>query len=130
MLGKYKQALEDSLASIKLDPSYARGYQRAGKAYLTLGRSVEVQKMPSCATSKRRACNAIVITQVVQIKTGDISSIFLAYEDRKFGGGSACFKTMAGEETRAQSSTDLCRRLKCMRQHCKEPRLIKAPKKG
>ena len=42
MLGKYKEALEDSLTSIKLDPSYGRGYQRAGKAYLTLGRSAEV----------------------------------------------------------------------------------------
>ena len=42
MLGKYKEALADSLTSIKLDASYARGYQRAAKAYLTLGKFAEV----------------------------------------------------------------------------------------
>ncbi len=42
MLGKYKEALDDSLTSTKLDPAYARGYQRAAKAYLTLGRLAQV----------------------------------------------------------------------------------------
>lgn len=42
MLGKYKQALEDGQISVRLDPGYIRGYQRAGKALLTLGRTAEV----------------------------------------------------------------------------------------
>lgn len=43
MLGKYKEALEDSQTSVKLDSSYTRGYQRAAKALLTLGRTEQVR---------------------------------------------------------------------------------------
>ena len=45
MLGRYKEALEDSQTSVKLDSSYVRGYQRAGKALITVGRLDEVQAL-------------------------------------------------------------------------------------
>lgn len=47
MLGMYKAALQDSLTAVKLDPSYARGYHRVGKAYMTIGKFDEV----SCSRS-------------------------------------------------------------------------------
>ena len=42
MLGKYTEALEDSQTAVKLDPSSVRGYQRAGKALLTMGKLDQV----------------------------------------------------------------------------------------
>lgn len=42
MLGDFKGALQDSLRSVELDPSFSRGFQRAGKALLTMGKIEEV----------------------------------------------------------------------------------------
>lgn len=52
MLGKYKEALEDGRTSVKLDPAYSRGYQRAAKALLTLGCTDEVL-LPNCIDTRK-----------------------------------------------------------------------------
>lgn len=47
MLGNYRTALEEGSKAVKLDPTFARGHQRAAKALLTMGRLEEVRKVTS-----------------------------------------------------------------------------------
>ena len=50
MVGNYEKAVEDANTAIKLDPLYQRAYERAGKAYLALG------KCSKARTHLRRFC--------------------------------------------------------------------------
>ena len=52
MLNAYKNALDDSMKAVQLDPSFARGYQRAGKALLTMGKLDQVLPFLSLHTLK------------------------------------------------------------------------------
>lgn len=50
MLSDYKGALDDSRRSVSLDPTFGRGYHRAGKALLTMGLCQQVRMLPDIST--------------------------------------------------------------------------------